>query len=108
FLALQGKGRRRHPPPRHCQFAHAVRRGADDRGGVIGEHAGNGRQIPGEVPHGAGQLADGGLALGDAVEIAHAGEYRPSARIALGLTTTAMYAFAYMMISLWEGVRGYL
>src|SRR4051794_195043 len=37
LLALQGKGRRRHPPPRHRQFAHAVRGSADDRGGIVGE-----------------------------------------------------------------------
>src|SRR5271168_3310277 len=69
--ACDGEGRRRYTPARHGEFAHAVHRGADDRSGIIGKDAGQHRQVAREVAHGAGEVADGLLALGDAVEIAH-------------------------------------
>ena len=42
-----------------------------DRSGIVGEDAGQHRQVAREVAHGAGKVADGLLAFGDAVEVAH-------------------------------------
>ena len=77
FLACDGEGRRRHAPARHGEFARAVHRSADDRRGIVGEDAGQHRQIAREVAHGAGEVADGLLTLGDAVEIAHGRSVSP-------------------------------
>ena len=49
----------------------AVRLVADDRRGVVREDPGQRRQVAGPVGHGASELADGLLALGDAVQVAH-------------------------------------
>ena len=71
LLACDGEGRRRHAPARHRELAHAIPSGADDRRGVVGEDARQHRQVAREVAHGAGEVADGLLAFGDAGEIAH-------------------------------------
>ena len=77
FRPFEGEHRRRHAPARHREFAHAVHRGADDRSGIVGEDAGQHRQVAREVAHRAGEVADRLLALGDAVEIAHGRSVSP-------------------------------
>src|SRR6516165_3763570 len=71
LLALQREQRRRHAPAGHREFSTAVLV-ANDGSLIVRENAWQDRQVTCPVAHGARQLADGLLALGDRVEIAHA------------------------------------
>ena len=48
---------------------------------VVGENAGQRRQVASRVPHRAGKFDDGRLAFGDAAEIAHQRSRWPKAQI---------------------------
>ena len=64
-------GRPGHSPARHDELALAAGTEANDGRKLIGEYGRQRRQIAGAiVPH-AEKVADGRLALGDAVEVAH-------------------------------------
>jgi hypothetical protein len=62
----------RHSPPCHSKLADTVGRVAHDWRQVIGENAGQRRQVARSVTHRAGERDDRRLPLCDAVEIAHA------------------------------------
>src|SRR3984957_18429416 len=63
----------RHAPARHDQFALTIRAVAHDRSHLIGEDAGERREVAGPVVDGAEQPANGGLALGFRVQVAYVG-----------------------------------
>jgi hypothetical protein len=63
--------RARHAPARQHEFAHAVRRVANNRRGLVREDAGYRRQIAGPIAHGPTECDDRCLSLGDRIEIAH-------------------------------------
>ena len=63
--------RTRHSPTRHDKLALAIRAAADDRGHLVGEDRGERRQIARPVVLDGEQVADGRLALGDRIQIAH-------------------------------------
>jgi enoyl-[acyl-carrier protein] reductase II len=62
--------RARHSPPCHRQLTHAVRRISHNRRQVIGENAGQRRQVTGGVTHRAGERDNRGLPLCYIVEVA--------------------------------------
>jgi hypothetical protein len=63
--------RSRHSPSRYDKLALAVGAIADDRRHVVGEDSRLGRKVAGAIVLHGEEVADGLLALGDAVEIAH-------------------------------------
>ena len=71
IASLEGETGRRHAPARVGKFA-AIDPVPDDRCAVVRIDAGKWRQVTGMVGHGTGHRKDRGLALGEAVEIAHA------------------------------------
>jgi hypothetical protein len=63
--------RARHAPTRHDELALAVVACAHDRRHLVGENAGEQREVARVVMPCAEPIADGGLAFGQAVEVAH-------------------------------------
>ena len=60
FRAKMGEGM---PHRGRAELADAIRRVPHDRRGVVGEYAGEERQVARDVPHRAGEVADRLLAL---------------------------------------------
>ena len=82
LAALEGEHRRRHAPAGCRKLAHAVRRVADDRGGIVGEYAGEERQVAGDVAHGPREFEDRLLAFDEGVEVAHVKDLRSDRPVA--------------------------
>ena len=58
--------------PEHLQqFTRTFRGCPNDRCNPIGEYSGQGRHVAGVIDNRLCQVADGGLRLGDGVEVAH-------------------------------------
>ncbi len=66
---------RRASPSRHDKLALAVGSNTDDRRHLIREDPRQGCQVAGAIVLHREQIPDGRLALGDTVEVAHAGDY---------------------------------
>ena len=67
--------RARHAPTGHDKFALAVRADADDRRHLIREDCRQWRKVAGAIVLDREEITNGRLALGDTVEVAHAGDY---------------------------------
>ena len=63
----------RHAPARHEQFALTIPAVSHDRRELVRENPGERREVAGPVVAGAEQGADGGLAFGFRVQVAHVG-----------------------------------